>query len=95
MDLLVWFQSWYNQQCDGDWEHTKGIKIDTLDNPGWRVDICLEDTELEHKEFTLIEDFRTEDDWVVCRVEKNKYKGRGGPFNLEEILEIFHDWTLS
>lgn len=95
MDLLAWLQSWYNQQCNGDWEHTQGVKIDTLDNPGWCVDIDLEDTEYEYKEFTLVEDLRTEDDWVVCRVKDGKFDGAGGPLNLEEILGIFHDWILS
>jgi hypothetical protein len=28
-------QVWYGAQCNGSWEHTYGIKIETLDNPGW------------------------------------------------------------
>ena len=28
-------QKWYKSQCNGDWEHSFGIKIETLDNPGW------------------------------------------------------------
>ena len=32
-------QHWYESQCDGDWEHEFGVKIGTLDNPGWMVDI--------------------------------------------------------
>jgi len=37
---LTELQAWYVVQCDGDWEHTYGVKIETLDNPGWmlRVD---------------------------------------------------------
>ncbi len=34
MDLLTWVQRWYLDQCDGEWEHEWGVKIDTLDNPG-------------------------------------------------------------
>lgn len=26
--------SWYSQKCNGDWEHSYGVSIDTLDNPG-------------------------------------------------------------
>jgi hypothetical protein len=33
-DLLKRLQDWYVSQCDGGWEHTYGISIDTLDNPG-------------------------------------------------------------
>jgi len=95
MNLLAWLQSWFNQQCDGSWEHMEGIKIETLDNPGWSFEVCLEDTEYEHKEFSLIKDYRTEDDWIYCKIENSKFKGYGGPLNLEEILNIFHDWVSS
>ncbi|KLU63528.1 hypothetical protein CEB3_c01050 [Peptococcaceae bacterium CEB3] len=93
MNLLTWLQSWYYQQCNGLWEHMEGIKIETLDNPGWRLDISLIDTEYEDKEFALIEDFRTENDWIFCKSEKGTFNGGGGPLNLEELLTIFHDWV--
>ena len=35
---------WYLSQCNGDWEHAYGVKIDTLDNPGWTLEV--EDTVL-------------------------------------------------
>ena len=46
MDILCWLQNWYHSNCDGGWEHLYGVKIDTLDNPGWSVAIDLEDTEI-------------------------------------------------
>jgi hypothetical protein len=33
-DLLEWLMRWYAAHCDGEWEHTYGVVIDTLDNPG-------------------------------------------------------------
>jgi hypothetical protein len=30
-------QQWYRAQCNGDWEHSYGVMVDTLDNPGWRT----------------------------------------------------------
>jgi len=33
-NLLQFLQEWYLEQCNGDWEHEFGIKIETLDNPG-------------------------------------------------------------
>ena len=44
--MLEWLQDWYLKQCDGGWEHEYGIKIETLDNPGWKVIIDLAYTEL-------------------------------------------------
>ncbi len=51
MDELTWIQNWYAEQCNGDWEHCYGITIENLDNPGWKVDIPLTDTDLEEKSF--------------------------------------------
>ncbi len=41
MDSVQWLQTWYQAQCDNDWEHQYGVKIDSLDNPGWMVSIDL------------------------------------------------------
>nr|TKK07812.1 hypothetical protein SrhCFBP13529_11555 [Stenotrophomonas rhizophila] len=46
MHALDRLQKWYADQCDGDWEHSFGIRIDTLDNPGWTVSVDLTDTAL-------------------------------------------------
>src|SRR5664280_3839686 len=51
MNELQQLQGWYESQCDGDWEHTYGLRIETLDNPGWSLTVDLEDTDLEAKEF--------------------------------------------
>ena len=32
---------WYESNCNDDWEHGYGVKIETLDNPGWLVQIDL------------------------------------------------------
>jgi hypothetical protein len=40
-DELAWLEQWYQEQCDGDWEHHCGVTIETLDNPGWLVQADL------------------------------------------------------
>jgi hypothetical protein len=60
-NILTRLQDWYRSQCDGDWERQYGIKINTLDNPGWQVQIELNDTPLKSAAFTTVED-RYEDD---------------------------------
>lgn len=47
-NVIKWLQDWYFENCNGDWEHTYGITIETLDNPGWQLKICLEDTKYEN-----------------------------------------------
>ncbi|WP_338708672.1 MULTISPECIES: Imm53 family immunity protein [Paenibacillus] len=39
MNTLKWLQNWYHENCNGDWEHSYDVKIDTVDNPGWSVEI--------------------------------------------------------
>jgi hypothetical protein len=93
MNTLLEIQQWYHAQCNGDWEHTYGVKIDTLDNPGWSVTIELFDTELKGREFPEMASMEHETDWIRCSVEGGKFVGYGGPFMLEQILRVFLTWA--
>jgi hypothetical protein len=90
---FIWLLKWYYSQCDGDWEHCNGIEIQTFDNPGWCIRICLEETELQDKGFQEISMDRSEHDWIRCYIKHNIFEGIGGPLNLPEILEIFRKWA--
>ena len=91
MDALKWLQQWYKENCNGDWEHTYGVEIGTLDNPGWYVNIDLTDTNLEDVVFEKTSIKRSENDWIYCCVKNNVYEAACGPLNLSEIIEIFKD----
>jgi len=47
MSSIRWIEDWYQQQCDGDWEHCYELSITAIDNPGWNVEIPL--TEIPFK----------------------------------------------
>ena len=47
MSTIKEIEDWYRAQCDDEWEHQFGMKIDPLDNPGWSVEIDLKGTNLE------------------------------------------------
>lgn len=94
-DGFLWLLKWYQNHCDGDWEHGNGIRIDTIDNPGWSISINLEETELEIKAFQKIEIERIDNDWLYCCIKDNKFEGRCGTNNLPEILQIFRNWAES
>lgn len=95
MDIIKWLENWFTKNCDGDWEHGYGIRINTLDNPGWSVSINLQGTELEDKNFKPVEIDRNDLDWIYCRVEDRTFRGAGGTMNLEELLMVFRQWALS
>jgi len=93
MDILQWLQEWFRSQCNGSWEHTYAIRIDTLDNPGWGVRIGIYETELEGKAFEKIENLDDDDDWMVCEVKNGQFIGGGDTSKLEMILQVFKDWA--
>jgi hypothetical protein len=94
-DLLSKIERWYAAHADGDWEHSFGVEISTLDNPGWAVKIDLQTTELENQQMPVLQITRGPDDWYECRVEASVFHGAGGPQNLKEILSVFFAWEAS
>lgn len=82
-------QTWYVAQCNGDWEHSYGVKIDTLDNPGWIVTVDLAETEWADLRIDRSIDQRSEHDWVQLEITNSQFIGCGGPRNLEEVLHRF------
>lgn len=94
MEELAELQKWYRAQCNEDWEHSFGISIDTLDNPGWKLSIDLEDTNLEGKEFEEIEiDYESKYHWLTCKTKDNKFLGFCGPLELTKMIKIFVVWA--
>ena len=93
MSVLGELERWYESHCDGDWEHSFGVVIRTLDNPGWMVKVNLLDTELEDVPFPELNDIEPERDWIVCKVEGQQFVGAGGPNQLERICRTFLNWA--
>ena len=92
-DILKRLQQWYSNQCDGDWEQEYGIKIHTLDNPGWSVSIDLAETRLENLAFQPVKIERNENDWVHCWIKDEQFQAACGPDGLIEVFEIFIDFS--
>lgn len=92
-DELVWLQSWYAKHCDGVWEHTYGVAINTLDNPGWSVSVDLNLTELENQTMKRVDLDNGQWDWHSCWLEAGRFQGRGDPAKLAVILRILREWA--
>ncbi|SRR6266849_446582 len=103
---LTWLQEWYSKHCDGEWEHGFGITIETIDNPGWSLTVCVEGTELASAIFEPVKVERSETDWMQCRVAERearpfrrssqsyrRFEGFGGAANLSDIIGIFRTWV--
>ena len=92
---LGWLEQWYQAQCDGDWEHEWGVRIATLDNPGWTVHIDLEETTLSGRPYVRTDIQRSHSDWVMAKVSDDIFHASCGPLNLSEVLRLFREWATS
>lgn len=96
MDMreLQALQAWYLAQCDGDWEHQCGVKVETLDNPGWIADIDLAETALEGRPLSEVLNPHEHDvEWLRCWCENDRFRIACGPTGLADGIRIFLEWA--
>ena len=85
-------QDWYKLNCNGDWEHSYGFSIATLDNPGWTIRIDLAETCLVKLDFNKeFQNPKYEHDWFIIKTYKQVLDIACGPENLKQVLKIFLD----
>ncbi len=90
---LTRLQAWYAAHTDGVWEHSYGVEISTLDNPGWAVRLDLAGTSHEHAAFPEVR--HSDEDasaWYGCRKVGVVLEGHCGPEQLEVVLSCMLDW---
>lgn len=91
MKITEWLSNWYNSNCNGDWEHTYGVTIETLDNPGWlfKADLC-ETTHEGKKIATKVSN--DDDDWYNIHSDGAVFIGAGDPKKLELLMNLFKEF---
>lgn len=87
--VITLLQEWYSDQCNGDWEHSYGIKIDTLDNPGWILRIDLNETEWEQVSIPMERAFSNDHDWMQFQVSNSRYEACGDTSKLIPMINKF------
>lgn len=87
--------TWYSSRCDGDWEHQYGVRIETLDNPGWALDVDLTGSPFETavRPRSIVE--HSEVDWIAVDIGGGVFRARGGPMNLVDLMEAFRAFITS
>ena len=93
LESISKINAWYASNCDGDWEHQYGISIQTLDNPGWLVEIDLFNTVKENKKFDaqkFNEVGNTE--WFDIKVVDKKLVGACSVSQFSTLLHICAKW---
>jgi hypothetical protein len=93
LDNFSWLEEWYQKRCNGEWEHSFGISISTLDNPGWKVRIDLDGTPYAAlPDVEITERYDSDSEWMLCKVVEGVYEGTGGPLMLGPIVQTFRKW---
>ena len=96
-----WLMNWYVRECDDYWEHSYGVKIDTLDNPGWTIAIDLRETSLEGRTFAAehgepaadIHEWREKGSWWIAKANGTSFSAACGPTDLSSVIGLFRDWS--
>lgn len=93
MNMVEWMQKWYYAQCDGDWEHEFGVKINTIKNDGWAVTVNLIGTVCEGQFFQEVNIRIDETNWYFCTHKEDDFYAECDPNHLTIVIEIFRDWV--
>ncbi len=98
VSVLSQLEQWYARQCDGTWEHSPGVAIESRDQ-GWWVKVNLKGTQLQHVAFseiaTNVDAARIPQGprWLHCWTQDGIWHGAGDETKLRRILELFLDWA--
>lgn len=101
---MEWITDWYRRQCDGTWEHERGLVIQTLDNPGWLLKVNLVGTDLKRAagRDSLISSFGTNEqghpispNWFHSQIRGSQYVAAGDASQLPYLFTAFRAWAMS
>ncbi len=91
-DNLEWLEDWYQRQCDGDWEHRQGIRLESQGR-GWRLTISLEGTSAQNIAPNRLNFGTNGAEWIDCSISEDRFEGAGDPHRLEQIIGVFRKWV--
>jgi immunity protein 53 of polymorphic toxin system len=89
--VLVRLQDWYASNCDGDWEHSAGVRIESLDNPGWTVLLDIAGTPIEGCVLDRVVVDNSEENWLHYWSDGNSIGAAGSPHRLRDALTVILD----
>ncbi|MCY0947870.1 Imm53 family immunity protein [Streptomyces antarcticus] len=93
--LPDWLRHWHAQQRGGDWEHEWGVRIATLDHPGRSLEIGLEETDPEGREYLRQDVNRITQDSVWTWTAEKSFHAACGPGNFAGALTVFRTGAIT
>ena len=106
-DDLEWLGTWYQQQCNGKWEHQKGMLLEPLNHgertlepgsgssrkAGWRLRIDLRGTAAAGAAPRRLAVCALHGTWLRCALKAQRFEGEGA--DVEELIGVFRCWVDS
>jgi Immunity protein 53 len=104
-DPLVWLERWYEEQWDDEGAHDLGFSIESLDNPGWLVQVNYllglnPEAIASDRILTVVGEPPSEENgnnggaiWMICEIQSGKFIGSGDPTQLSRILSEFRSFV--
>ncbi|MBM0256348.1 Imm53 family immunity protein [Micromonospora sp. 4G55] len=89
MSDLTFLQSWFKRNCDEDWEHEYGIRVESTDNPGWSVEVDLVDTDVEGRLLSRQKLTPDAGRWAWVWSDGDCFHGACDPLSLDVVLRQF------
>ena len=90
---LEWLDGWYQQQCNGEWEHSRGVQLEALEQQGWQLTISLRGTSAENAVPQKLSLDSSTGDWIACSISPDRFEGSGDRRKLEQIIGVFRKWV--
>lgn len=98
-DELARLQDWYAGNCNGDWEHSAGVRIESVDNPGWVVRVDIPGTPVEGRVLDRVIVDDTEENWLHYWSDGDAIRAAAAPRRLRDalhaVLGLLADWEGS
>lgn len=93
MNSLRSLEAWYAAACDGGWEHLYGVRIETLDNPGWMLVIDLMGTPLQGR-LCDRDESSTDGTWISVKSDGVEFVAAGDLYALERVIDAFAEFSM-
>ena len=89
-DNLEWLGTWYQQQCNGRWEHQRGMLLEA-GSVGWVLRIELGGTSAAGFGPRRLAVRAINGGWLRCTLNAQRFEGAGA--EVEELIGVFRRWV--
>jgi hypothetical protein len=92
---IQWLSEWFSSHCDGDWEHESGVRLETLDNPGWRLRVDIVGTGVDGRVLPRSKVDLGAGRWLWTSADGESFEASCDARSLRELVAAFRRFVSS